>query len=296
MDKQSTLLEVTNLTKDFGNSKGIFDVNFSAGPGEIIGFVGPNGAGKSTTINILTGLISADSGNVEILNTSVTPTSAHQLMKQLGIMYSESTLDESKTAAQVFKDTERLIGKDCSEAWQSIAKQFELDITKRIKKLSLGNKKKVAAIRALMHKPELIIMDEPTSGLDPIIKDGFMNMLRSAANQGATVLLSSHDLSEVQHICTRIIMIKNGKIIIDDTTSDILGKLQRRFRLIKPDKALVDAITKQTGAEDVQTSDDQLIIHTSEYQKVIEIMEKAKFYDYFIEQPSLEDAFKEKYV
>lgn len=296
MDKKSALLEIAGLTKDFGNNKGIFSVEFSAAPGEIIGFVGPNGAGKSTTINILTGLIRADSGSVRILDTSVTPTSAHRLMKQLGIMYSESTLDESKTAEQVFRNTEKLLSKDCSKAWRSMAKQFELDTTKRIKKLSLGNKKKVAAIRALMHEPELIIMDEPTSGLDPIIKDGFMNLLRGAASEGAAVLLSSHDLSEVQHICTRIIMIKNGKIIIDDATSDILSKLQRRFRLIKPDKTLVDAITKLTDAEDIQTSDDQLIIHTSEYQKVIEIMEKAKFYDYFIEQPSLEDAFKEKYV
>lgn len=296
MSMHDSVLKIHKLTKDFGNHKGIFDVSFTAGPGEIIGFVGPNGAGKSTTINAVTGLISPDSGTVEIFGKSVTPTSTHTLMRQLGIMYSESILDETKTAGQLFTDTEKLLGANCKETWQSMAKQFGLDTDKKIKKLSLGNKKKVAAIKVLMHKPSLIVMDEPTSGLDPIIKDGFMELLRSASSRGATILLSSHDLSEVQHICTRIIMIKAGNIIIDDATEAILSKLLRRFRLISPGKELRHILTTLDVVVDAKAEDDQLILHTSDFQKVIEILQKAKFYNYFIEQPSLEDAFKEKYV
>lgn len=291
----SAVINAENLVKDFGNNRGIFDVSFSVQPGEIVGFVGPNGAGKSTTINILTGLTNADSGNTSLFGQTIYPTNVHKVLRRVGVMYSESTLDETKTARQIFQQTQQLFIKDCSASWQSMSKQFNLDIDKKVKKLSLGNKKKVAAVRALMHEPELIIMDEPTSGFDPIIKDVFLGLLRGAADRGAAVFLSSHDLTEVQHISSRILMIKNGKVILDDATPKILNSSLRLFRLISPPKQLTQKLSKLSGIHDFQTQGSDVLLQTSDYEKILKIMGATDFYNYFVEQPSLEDTFKEKY-
>lgn len=291
----SSLFVAEKLVKDFGNNHGVFDVNLSIQPGEIIGFVGPNGAGKSTTINIVTGLIGPDSGQVSLFGTAINLTNIHTVLSKVGIMYSEPTLDETKTARQIFEQTAELYGKDCTKAWTSMSQKFDLDVDKKIKKLSLGNKKKVAAVRALMHEPALIIMDEPTSGFDPIIKDTFMELVKSAADRGAAVLLSSHDLSEVQHISTRIVMIKSGKIILDDATPKILNNTLRLFKLINPPEQLRQRLTKLAYIHELHTQGNDVLLQSAEYEKVLRQLQLADFYNYFVEQPSLEDTFKEKY-
>jgi ABC-2 type transport system ATP-binding protein len=289
------VISAHKLTKDFGNAKGIFDISFSVAPGEIVGFVGPNGAGKSTTINAITGLTKPDSGSFSLLGTPLTQTTVHDVMHRIGVMYSEPTLEDSKTARQIFERTGALLGKDCTKKWQEMSRLFNLDLDKKVKKLSLGNKKKVQAIRALMHEPELIIMDEPTSGLDPIVKDSFMELLHAAATRGAAVLLSSHDLTEVQHISDRIIMIKSGHIILDDQTSSILNTSNRLFRLINPPAELSKKLSSLSYIHDLHPQGNDLTLQTPEYAKLAKLLGDNKFYDYFIEQPSLEDAFKEKY-
>jgi ABC-2 type transport system ATP-binding protein len=286
---------VKGLTKDFGNGKGVFDVSFAVQPGEIVGFVGPNGAGKSTTINAITGLIKPDSGTFSLFGHELNQVTIHTVLRKVGIMYSEPTLEESKTARQIFDRTAALLGKDCTETWQEMSRQFDLDVDKKVKKLSLGNKKKVQAIRALMHNPELIIMDEPTSGLDPIVKDSFMDLLRTAAQNGASVLLSSHDLTEVQHVSSRIIMIKSGKVILDDNTANILNQSVRLFRLIDPPAEFAHTLNKLSFINDLRKQGNDLTLQTAEYIQLIQLLGDKKFYNYFVEQPSLEDTFKEKY-
>jgi len=289
------VLDVQNITKDFGDGKGIFDVSLSIQPGEIVGFVGPNGAGKSTTINAVTGLIKPQQGSVALFGRQVDQVSIHSLFPKVGVMYSESTIEEGKTARQIFERTQALLGKNYDKSWTGMSRIFGLDTNKKVKKLSLGNKKKVAAVRTLMHEPDLIIMDEPTSGLDPIMRESLMELIHHAADNGAAVLLSSHDLGEVQQVSTRIIMIKSGKIIVDDSTPNILHKSLRLFRLINPPKELADKLTALPGVQSPHKQGKDLLFHTKDYEAVVKQLNSAKFYNFFLEQPSLEDAFKEMY-
>ncbi len=287
--------QAKQLTKDFGNGKGVFGVDFVLHPGEVIGFVGPNGAGKSTTINILTGLVKPDSGQIELFGKTYDHNSLYKVMSRVGVMYSESTLDETLTAQDVFTRSQELLGKDYSHQWTDMSLKLELDLHKKIRKLSFGNKKKVGVIHALMHEPDIIIMDEPTSGLDPIIRERFIALIRQAAARGAGVLLSSHDLGEVQEVSDRIVMIKQGQVVMTDRTDTILNKAQRLFRLIKPPQKLIAKIEKAPFVSRAQHSVHDLSFYTSEYEAATELIATEKFYNFFIERSSLEDTFKEYY-
>ena len=172
------LVAAKNLTKDFGQGKGVFGLNFKIEPGQIVGFVGPNGAGKSTTINILSGFIKPDAGSVEIFGQTVDHLSVYKIMPRIGLLFAENTLEEDLTPTQIFERSQELLRRDWSKNWRSMAKTLELDLNKPVKKLSLGNKKKVAIIAALMHQPDLAVLDEPTSGLDPLMTSRFFGLLQ----------------------------------------------------------------------------------------------------------------------
>ncbi|MBL8159045.1 ABC transporter ATP-binding protein [Candidatus Saccharibacteria bacterium] len=289
-----TRLDANDITKDFGNGRGIFDVNLTVHKGEIVGFVGPNGAGKSTTINILTGFINPDRGHFAVLGEMADTGSIHHLMSRIGILLSEPTIEPDLTAAQVFRRSQELLGLDCSQNWRRMSQELELDVDKKVKKLSLGNKKKVGIINALMHEPDLLIMDEPTSGLDPLIRSRFMAMVKQMADNGGAVLLSSHDLGEVQAICDRIVMIKAGRVILSDTTDHILDKAERAFRLLAPPKELLAAIRK-LKIRVTEEAGSEAVIHTAHYKEMIELLTRHKFYNFYIERPTLEETFKENY-
>jgi len=291
----STVLQATGLTKDFGNNRGIFDVDLTVNAGEIVGFVGPNGAGKSTTINLLAGLVKADRGTITLFGQTVTSTSIYKLMPQIGLLLSESTLDQHSTAAKTFRQNQELLGRGNDAAWQDMAKSLSLDVNKPIKKLSLGNKKKVGVINALQHQPKLVIMDEPTSGLDPIIQAKFSQMLRHITKSGGAVFLSSHDLDEIQHVCDRIVMIRGGKVILVDSTESLLEKASKVFTLKHPPAALVSKIKATFPNLTTKHSNSDLIVYTTEYRELIKLLAGQKFYDFLVERPNLEEMFKEYY-
>ncbi len=294
-DSTKTLLQATSLTKDFGNGKGIFSVDLTLSAGEIMGFVGPNGAGKSTMVNILTGLIKPDGGSFDIFGELQTFKNIFRSMPRIGVMYSELAFSEDMTPKQIFVQSQEILGKDYTANWMSLSETLDLDIHKTIKKLSLGNKKKVGVVHALMHQPDLIIMDEPTSGLDPLIRDRFLSLMKAAAERGAAILLSSHDLSEIQEVSDNVTMIKSGKIIISDSTATILSKSQRVFHLINPSSGLMQALKKQPYVSGARKTGPNFIFQTNQYEDTTKLITDSKFYDFFVMQPSLEETFKEYY-
>lgn len=205
------IIEISHLKKLYGISVGIDDVSFSVPEGQIYGFIGPNGAGKSTTIRILMGLLFPTEGTATILGHNVS-VEDEIIKEKVGYIPAESVFYKNYTVAEIFRYSASL--RKCGmERVGELVDLFELDIRKKGKELSSGNAKKVSIILAVMHNPQIMIMDEPTSGLDPVMQQRFFDLLKRERERGATVLLSTHILSDVQKICDDAAIIKRGKIV-----------------------------------------------------------------------------------
>lgn len=227
------VIETSHLTKSYGTARGIIDVNLTVQEGEIFGFIGPNGAGKSTTIRTLLGLIHPTSGSAHIFGRD-TETEGPEIRKEVGYLPSEVFYYDGMKVIDLLRYSASFYHKDCEKRMRHLAKVMDLDVTRKIEDLSLGNKKKVGIVQGLLHEPKLIILDEPTSGLDPLIQQKFFDLLSRENKRGATILFSSHNLSEVQRLCSRVAIIKEGKIIRVDSmealTSDHYKKVKLEVR------------------------------------------------------------------
>jgi ABC-2 type transport system ATP-binding protein len=204
------IIQVNNLKKYYGEHMGIENVSFSVEQGEIYGFIGPNGAGKSTTIRILMGLLFPNSGSAQIFSKDVFQFD-EEIKSRVGYVPAESVFYKNMKVKDILAYSAKLRGCDAKRI-KDLTELFELDISKRGKELSFGNAKKVSIILALMHSPDLLIMDEPTSGLDPVMQQRFFNLIEQERERGATVLLSTHILNDVQRVCDRAAVIKRGVI------------------------------------------------------------------------------------
>ena len=208
----AAIIEVEKLTKSYGGSRGINDVTFDVAEGEVFGFLGPNGAGKTTTIRILMALIRADSGTAKIAGLECWNQSV-DIKRLIGYVPGEPSLDPSLTGGQILEYFSNLRG-GVDRAYQKrLIEVFNLDTSKKFRQYSTGNKRKVVIIQAFMHKPRVLILDEPTSGLDPLNQQTFEGLVQEASREGRTVFLSSHVLSEVEKMCTRVGIIREGKLV-----------------------------------------------------------------------------------
>jgi ABC-2 type transport system ATP-binding protein len=206
-----SIIKITNLTKDYGDHKGIFDVSFEIKEGEVFGFLGPNGAGKTTTIRHIMGFIKQDSGECYINDLNCF-NDASIIQKKTGYIPGEMALMGSMTGIQFIKFMADYRGlKDLTKAHELI-KKFDLDPHGNIKKMSKGTKQKIGIVVALMHDPEIIILDEPTSGLDPLMQNKFVEVIQEEKIKGKTILMSSHTFEEVEKTFDRVAIIKNGQI------------------------------------------------------------------------------------
>ncbi|MCM3585940.1 ABC transporter ATP-binding protein [Mesobacillus maritimus] len=224
------VIEINHLTKVYGKSRGISDVSFQVKEGEIFGFIGPNGAGKSTTIRLLLSLIYPTSGNATIFGKDVVKY-ASEIKKEIGYLPSEVFYYDNMKVKDLLKYSASFYKKDCTKRIKELAEIMELDLTKKIDDLSLGNKKKVGIVQGLLHEPKLIILDEPTSGLDPLMQQRFFDLLEKENQKGATILFSSHILSEVQRLCDRVAIIKEGKIVQVEKIRTLKENNYKKFKL-----------------------------------------------------------------
>ena len=224
------VIEINKLTKSYGKARGIVDVSFHVEQGEIFGFIGPNGAGKSTLIRTLLSLIYPTSGSATIFGKDCIKY-APEIKKDIGYLPSEIFYYDNMKVIDLLRYSASFYKKDCTKRINELAEIMELDLHKKIDDLSLGNKKKVGIVQGLLHEPKLIILDEPTSGLDPLMQKKFFDLLKEENKKGATILFSSHILSEVQKLCDRVAIIKEGKLVQVEKISTLKEKNYKKIRI-----------------------------------------------------------------
>jgi ABC-2 type transport system ATP-binding protein len=208
----AAMIEVDTLTKSYGGKRGIVDVSFDVPEGEVFGFLGPNGAGKTTTIRVLMSLLRADRGTARVGGLDCWEKSV-EIKKFIGYVPGEPSLDNNLTGGQILEYFANLRGGVDKAYLKSLIDRFDLDTGRKFRQYSTGNKRKVVLIQAFMHKPRVLILDEPTSGLDPLNQQEFDGMVREARAEGRTIFLSSHVLSEVEKTCTRVGIIREGRLV-----------------------------------------------------------------------------------
>jgi ABC-2 type transport system ATP-binding protein len=230
------VIETKGLTKYYGSSRGIVDVDLSVNEGEIYGFIGPNGAGKSTMIKTLLGMIFPTRGSADIFGLDCVRHS-HVIKRQIGYVPSEVRLYEDITVRRMLRFSDSFYPGAGEEYTRAFMDAFELEPDKKIGELSSGNKKKTALVAALASRPKLLILDEPTNGLDPLMRRTLFDALLSEQQKGATVFLSSHNLDEVESLCSRVAIIREGRIVDIKKISELSAAGGKRIRVKggKPD-------------------------------------------------------------
>jgi ABC-2 type transport system ATP-binding protein len=223
-------IHTEKLTKYYGPQRGVEDLNLTIYEGEVFGFLGPNGAGKTTTIRCLMDLIRPTSGSATIFGKDVRGESI-AIKAITGYLPGELALWSNLTGRQILTYLGNLRGGVEQARISSIAERLQLDLDKKFRDYSKGNKQKVGLAQALMHRPRLLILDEPTAGLDPLNQQEFFRMLREARDEGATVFLSSHVLSEVQHTCDRVGIIREGQLVRLGTVPELISEKHSRFSI-----------------------------------------------------------------
>ena len=215
-------IQIENLKKYYGSSMGVEDVTFNVAEGEIFGFIGPNGAGKSTTIRTLMGFLAPDAGLANVMSLDCFK-EGDVARAEIGYVPAEVAVYPNMTGLEFLKYAAALKGRG-EERIEELAVKLELAFNRRIREMSTGNKKKVSIIAAIMSSPKVLILDEPTSGLDPLMQQAFFNILEEEKKRGAAILLSSHNLTEVQRICDRVGVIKRGKVISVESVKALRDK------------------------------------------------------------------------
>jgi ABC-2 type transport system ATP-binding protein len=212
------VVRAEQLTKTYGQNRGIVDVDFSVEAGEVFGFLGPNGAGKTTTIRLVLDLIRPTSGRLSVFGLDSRRDSV-AIRARLGYLPGDLRLYERMTGRELLEFLGHLRGKQGSG--DALAERLDLDLDRRVKELSRGNRQKIGLVQAFMHDPDLLVLDEPTSGLDPLVQETFYELVAEATQRGGTVFLSSHVLSEVQHVADRVGLIREGRLDLVDTVENL---------------------------------------------------------------------------
>lgn len=207
----ANVIDIRNLTKSYGKNRWIIDVTLSVESGDIFGFLGPNGAGKSTTIRSVLGFLKGYSGEIRVLGMDSVK-EHEKILANVGYMPSEAWFYSSMRVRDVIRYAANVRGLDCSEEAEKICEKLKVDTSRKIKELSLGNRKKVSIVCAMQHRPKLFVFDEPTSGLDPLIQRNFFELIHEYVEEGATCLLSTHVLSEVNKYCKTAAIMREGKL------------------------------------------------------------------------------------
>ena len=283
-------IRTINLTKYYGRSRGIIDLDLTVNEGDFYGFIGPNGAGKSTTIRTLLGLISPTSGELMIFGKNPFR-EGREVLADIGYMSSEASFYNNMRARDIIRLSADLRGRDCSNEAKALCDRLELDTTKKISELSLGNRKKVSIVCALQHNPKLCILDEPTSGLDPLMQREFYSILEERNAQGTTIFLSSHVLSEVQRYCKRAAVIREGRLLISDSTRNLGHTETKRVSI----KGVAEAPTLE-NMRDVKVSGDTVsFLYSGNPKPLLETLAGLPLTDVSIAEPDLEEIFMHYY-
>ena len=283
-------IQLSNLTKYYGKSRGILNLNLDVKEGEFFGFIGPNGAGKSTTIRTLLGLITPSSGQAKIFDETIRRRNP-QIRSYIGYLPSEAVFYRGMKVKDLLKLSADLHYKDCSAEREILCRRLQLDVNRKVDELSFGNRKKVAIVSALQHQPKLLILDEPTSGLDPLMQREFFHIIRERNEQGATVFLSSHVLSEIQRNCTRAAIIREGRIIACDRV-EALSKTNAK-RISVQGQVSLDSLEE---IRDLKENDGIFsFLYGGDIHRLLETLSAGTITDLSISDPDLDEIFLHYY-
>jgi ABC-2 type transport system ATP-binding protein len=288
-----SIIEVNHLTKYYGKARGIVDVSFSEEEGEIFGFIGPNGAGKSTTIRLLLSLIHPTSGSGKVFGKDVV---AHgpEIRRDIGYLPSEVFYYQEMKVIDLLKYSASFYDCDCTQRMHELSETMELELNRRISDLSYGNKKKVGIVQGLLHSPKLLFLDEPTAGLDPLMQRKFFDLIREENARGVTVFFSSHILGEVQRLCTRVGIIREGRIV---EISNIRTLQQNNYKKVSVTAdGLNQAAFDLPGVTKLQTENGTVhFFFKGDINAVLQKISSIQVADVTIEEPTLEEIFMHYY-
>jgi ABC-2 type transport system ATP-binding protein len=279
------------LTKDYGSGNGLFGLNLAINQGEIFGLVGPNGAGKSTFIKLLMDLVKPTSGSARIFGKDSQRFSL-DLKRRIGYLPGELMQFPGVTAGYILNLLLNLRGVRDRVHLYYLAERLQLDLTRKYQNLSHGNKQKVGLVQALMHKPELLILDEPTLGLDPIVQREVREILQEQVALGNTVILSSHIMSEVENICSRIGLIHQGKVLRLGTLTDLRTTKIHKVQALLGGKPPSDIELRTVGARDIEVQDHLLSFQVQgSVDAVMKLLSKTDVEELDSRELSLEEVF-----
>jgi ABC-2 type transport system ATP-binding protein len=291
----TAVIETERLTKAYGSHRGIIEVDLVVQPGEVFGFLGPNGAGKTTTIRVLLDLIRPTSGRATVfgIESTADPVAIH---RRIGYVPGEFTLYDRLTGAQTLEYFGNLRGGVDRTYQAALVERFDLDPSRRFKEYSKGNKQKVGLVIALQHRPELLVLDEPTSGLDPLVQQSFYSLVREAKDEGRTVFLSSHILSEVERTCDKVAIIREGRLVKVGATDALRDLAHHEVELRFGDGVPVEAFSGLPGVSDVTVHDHTLRMRVSgPITPVVQAAARYELLDFVSREPTLEETFLAQY-
>lgn len=292
----TSIIQTNDLTKTYGRDRGIEKINLRVEEGEIFGFIGPNGAGKSTTIRVLLNLLFPTSGNAKIMGLDIV-NDTKKIRARTGYVpseanpYSNMVTDEFlRYCASFFTVT------DSEKRISDLMERFEVERKRRISDLSTGNRKKLSIIQSLLHRPSLLIVDEPTTGLDPLMQSRFFDILKEENRRGMTVFFSSHTLSDVQMLCRRVAIIREGSIIKVEEIETLRKKQLKKVHIEFVDR-IDESVTGLRGIESsISTSEKSLeFVYSGDINMLISAIKGRNIADLTIEEPSLEEIFMHYY-
>jgi ABC-2 type transport system ATP-binding protein len=289
-------IEISDLSKFYGKARGIEHVNLEIGEGEIFGFIGPNGAGKSTTIRILMNMIFPTSGSARIMGMDVIR-ETKKIKSQIGYIPSDANAYFSMDVHEFLSYCIRFYKVyNGEQRIADLSGLFELDLKRKIADLSMGNRKKVSIVQSLLHSPRLLILDEPTTGLDPLMQSIFFELLRSENRKGMTIFFSSHILGEVQMLCKRVAIIKEGKIIQVEDIETLRKKQLKKVYIEFGDKMKKESFSIP-GIENVVTGAGNILsfMYSGNINDLVRMLSENKIINLMIEEPSLDEIFMHYY-
>lgn len=286
----TNVIEIRQLTKDYGNNRGIFDVSLSVKKGEVFGFLGPNGAGKSTTIRHLMGFIQADQGSCQINGLDCLRDHA-RIQQALGYLPGEIAFMDDMTGLEFIKFMAKMKGMtDLTKAYE-LMERFELNPQGKIKKMSKGMKQKIGIICAFMHDPELLILDEPSSGLDPLMQNRFIELVLEEKQRGKTIFMSSHIFEEIERTCDRTAMIKDGRLISIEELQTLKASKHKTYKIMFATEELAEQFMNE-GFECEQVESTVVkVLPRNNLNYLLATLSRYDIIDLDITKPTLEELF-----
>ena len=289
------ILEVSNLTKKYGNLTAVKDLDLTVEEGTIHGFLGPNGAGKTTTIRCILGLLKPNAGHIKIFGKPV-GTNNVDILKQIGYLPGDVSLYTYYTVKELFDYFQALRHLKHAPLREDLVKRLDIDESKPVKTLSKGNRQKAGIVLAFMHNPDLLVLDEPTSGLDPLLQNEFYKILAEFRDAGKTIFFSSHVLSEVDRLCDKVSLIRNGELVSTEDIADLSMKIGRRVILKFKKNGNTTPVNLPNMKFIEKNGDAQIYLLQGNTKQIIQTLnDLPNLEDFSIPEPNVEDYFMQFY-